>query len=213
MVGYVRVSTEEQGRSRLGLEAQLHAIRWAARERGWQLVAIEQDIASGATLSRPGLERALERCRSGETRGIVSAKLDRLSRSLVDFAGLLEHARREDFGLVVLDQNFDLATASGRAMAGMLAVFAQWERDTISERTCQALAAARARGARLGRPPLLSDDVLEQVRGMRRRGLSLRVIAERLNAAGVAAPAGGCWNHSAVRRVVLRAERQVGGES
>jgi DNA invertase Pin-like site-specific DNA recombinase len=209
MVGYVRVSTEEQGRSRLGLEAQHHAITWAARERGWRLIGIEQDVASGATLSRPGLGRALEHCRSGEAQGIVAAKLDRLSRSLVDFAGLLEQARREGFGLVVLDQDFDLATPSGRAMAGMLAVFAQWERDTISERTCQALAAARARGVRLGRPPLLSEDVLDQVRRLRRRGFPLRVIADRLNAEGVSAPAGGSWNHSAVRRVVLRAERRA----
>ena len=209
MVGYRRVSTGEQGRSGLGLEAQQHAIARAARERGWRLIAVESDVASGGTLRRPGLEAALERCRSGEAQGIVAARLDRLSRSLVDFAGLLEQAQREGFGLVVLDQDFDLATASGRAMAGMLAVFAQWERDTISERTVAALDAARARGVRLGRPPLLADAVLEQVRRLRQGGLPLRTIAERLNSEGVAAPAGGSWDHSAVRRVVIRAERQA----
>jgi DNA invertase Pin-like site-specific DNA recombinase len=207
MVGYVRVSTAEQGRSGLSLAAQRHAIERAASEREWNLVALEQDVASGTTLRRrPGLERALEHCHSGEADGIVCAKLDRLSRSLVDFAGLLEEAQREGFGLVVLDHGFDLDTASGRAMAGMLAVFAQWERDVISERTCQALAAARARGVRLGRPPLLPDHVLEQVAQLRRCGLPLRTIADRMNAAGVPAPAGGAWNHSTVRRVALRAE-------
>jgi DNA invertase Pin-like site-specific DNA recombinase len=213
VVGYVRVSTEEQGRSGLGLEAQVRAIDYAVRDRGLRLVAIEKDVASGTSLrSRPGLERALERCRTGEAAGIVCAKLDRLSRSLVDFAGLLEQAQRDGFDLVVLDQGFDLATPNGRAMAGMLAVFAQWERDVISERTRQALASARARGVRLGRPPLLPDDVLDRVGRLRRRGLPLGTIADRLNMEGVPAPAGGRWNHAAVRRVAIRAERRARGQ-
>lgn len=89
----------------------------------------------------------------------------------------------------------------------MLAVFASFERDLISERTRSALAAARARGARLGRQPLLPDAVLERVVRLHHRGLSLRVIADRLNREGVPAPAGGAWNHASVRRVVLRADR------
>jgi DNA invertase Pin-like site-specific DNA recombinase len=208
MVGYVRVSTEEQGRSGLGLEAQEAAIRRAAGERGWQLVAIELDTASGATRKRrPGLATAVERCRSGEAEGLVVAKLDRLSRSLLDFASLVEEAQCGRFALVVLDQDFDLATASGRAMAGMLAVFATFERDLCSERTKAALTAARRRGTRLGRRPLLPEAALEEVVRLDARGLSLRKLAARLNRDGVPAPAGGRWDHAAVRRVLLRAKR------
>jgi DNA invertase Pin-like site-specific DNA recombinase len=208
MVGYIRVSTEEQGRSGLGLEAQEAAIRRAAAERGWELVAIEIDTASGATRRRrPGLASALDRCHSGEAEGLVVAKLDRLSRSLLDFASLVEEAERGRFALVVLDQDFDLRTASGRAMAGILAVFATFERDLCSERTKAALATARGRGVRLGRRPLLPQSVLERVVGLRGCGLSLRETAARLNADGVPAPAGGRWDHAAVRRVLLRAER------
>ncbi len=207
MIGYVRVSTEEQGRSGLGLEAQRAAIEDAARKRGWQLVAIEEDIASGTSRrNRPGLDRTLERCRSGEAAGVVVAKLDRLSRSLLDFAALVEQAQRQGWNLVVLDQDLDLETPNGRAMAGMLAVFAQWEREVLSERTCQALGAARARGVRLGRPPLVSAKVLWLVRYLRRRGFSFAHVADLLNAREIAAPMGGSWNGAAARRVYLRAE-------
>ena len=208
MVGYVRVSTDEQGRSGLGLEAQEAALRHAAELRGWELVAIERDVGSGASRKRrPGLEQALTRCRSGETVGLVVAKLDRLSRSMLDFATLVEEAQRGRFGLVVLDQDFDLATASGRAMAGMLAVFATFERDLCSERTRAALAAARARGVVLGRAPLLPEATLRHVVELRQRGLSLRQVAARLNSDGITAPAGGQWNHAAVLRIVRRAAR------
>ncbi len=207
MVGYVRVSTEEQGRSGLGLEAQRSAIEEAARRRGWQLVAIERDVASGRSRERrPGLDRALERCGAGEAAGVVVAKLDRLSRSLLHFAELVEQSRREQWNLVALDQDLDLETPSGRAMAGVLAVFAQWEREMVSLRTCQALEAARARGIRLGRPPLVSTETLWLVRNLRRREFSFAHVADLLNAREIPAPMGGLWNAAAARRVYLRAE-------
>lgn len=210
MVGYVRVSTDEQGRSGLGLDAQEAAIRRAAELRGWELVALETDVASGSSRSRrPGLEAALARCWAGDAAGLVVAKLDRLSRSLLDFATLVEEAQRGGFALVVLDQDFDLSTASGRAMAGMLAVFASFERDLCSERTRAALAAARERGTRLGRRPLLPEGVFDRVVELHAGGLSLRAVAARLNADGVAAPAGGRWDHAAVRRVVHRAQNRA----
>jgi DNA invertase Pin-like site-specific DNA recombinase len=213
MVGYIRVSTEEQGRSRLGLEAQEATIRRAVRERGWELISIETDTASGGSRKRrPGLEAALNRCRAGETDGLVVARLDRLSRSLLDFAGLVEEAQYGRFDLVALDYGFDLNTAGGKAMANMLATFAQFERDLASERPRSALAAARRRGVRLGRAPLLPDEVLRRVVDMRSRDLSLRTIAARLNSEGVPAPAGGSWNHASVRRVILRGQAYRTGE-
>ncbi len=207
MVGYVRVSTEEQARSGLGLEAQRRAIEQAVRRRGWELLAIEVDVASGSRRARkPGRERALRRCASGEAAGLVVAKLDRLSRSLIDFAELVELAQRESWNLVVLDQDLDFTTPNGRAMAGVLAVFAEYERELISERTKRALEATRAQGQRLGRPPLATTETLWLVRNLRRRGQSFAHIADILNAREIQAPMGGQWNHAAARRIYVRAE-------
>ena len=109
VIGYVRVSTEEQGRSGLGLEAQAAAIRTACEQRVWELVAIERDVASGGSRKkRPGLDNALAACRSRQVAGIVVAKLDRLSRSVVDAGGLLEEARKRGFNIVALDFGLDL---------------------------------------------------------------------------------------------------------
>jgi DNA invertase Pin-like site-specific DNA recombinase len=95
VVGYVRVSTDDQGANGAGLEAQRQAVRSECERRGWELLRFEEDVLSGKTLRRPGLEAALAACRSGEAAGIVVAKLDRLSRSIVDFARLLEEARKK----------------------------------------------------------------------------------------------------------------------
>jgi DNA invertase Pin-like site-specific DNA recombinase len=89
VIGYVRVSTEEQGASGAGLEAQRSAIESECARRGWELLRVEEDVLSGKSLKRPGLLAALAACGSGAVSGIVVAKLDRLSRSLVDFANLL----------------------------------------------------------------------------------------------------------------------------
>src|SRR5947209_6425824 len=83
-----------------GLEAQRRAIKAECERRGWQLARIEQDVLSGRNMNRPGLLSALEACRSGEVSGIVVAKLDRLSRSLVDFATLLSEAQAKGFNVV-----------------------------------------------------------------------------------------------------------------
>src|SRR4051812_33313444 len=110
IIGYIRVSTDEQGASGAGLEAQRSAILAECERRGWQLVRVEEEVLSAKTLRRPGLQRALDACRSGEAAGIVVAKLDRLSRSLIDFAGLLTEAQRGGWNVVALDLGVDLST-------------------------------------------------------------------------------------------------------
>ena len=118
VVGYIRVSTSEQADSGAGLEAQRAAITSEAVRRGWQLVHVFEDAgASGKSLNdRRGLQRALEAVEAGMADGLVVAKLDRLSRSLLDFAGLMERAERKRWELVVLAEQFDMTTSSGRAM-------------------------------------------------------------------------------------------------
>lgn len=205
VVGYVRVSTEEQGLSGLGLEAQRGAIVRECSQRGWQLVRIEQDIAGGARLDRPGLSSALEAIAAGEVDGLIVAKLDRLSRSVAQFSSLLERFRAHGWGLVILDLGIDTTTIMGEAMATMAATFAQVERRRIGERTREALAVSRAKGVRLGRPVVLPAAVFEQIQGLRAEGQSLSQIARTLNEARVPTAHGGRqWYASSVRAVLQR---------
>ena len=204
VVGYVRVSTEEQADLGVGLEAQRQAITSQCLGRGWRLLAIHEDVASGkAFTKRPGLEAALAAVRAGNARALVVAKLDRLSRSVIDAAQTIELARREGWNLVALDLGVDFSTAAGTAMAQMTAVFAELERRLIGERTRAALAVKKAQGIRLGRPPVLEEQLRGRIRQERTRGLTLRAIAERLNAEGVATGHGGQrWHPSTVRYVL-----------
>ena len=154
VVGYIRVSTSEQADSGAGLEAQRAAIRSEAERRGWQLVHVFEDAgASGKSLNgRRGLQRALEAIEAGTAEGLVVAKLDRLSRSLLDFAALMERARKGGWNVIALDLGVDTSTPAGEMMASVLATFAQFERRLIGQRTKDALAIKRAQGVVLGRP-------------------------------------------------------------
>jgi DNA invertase Pin-like site-specific DNA recombinase len=140
-VGYVCVSTAEQADSGAGLEAQRAAIRSACQQRGWELVGIHEDAGfRAATLARPGLGEALSAVESSEATVLVVAKLDRLSRSLLDFAALMERSRRKRWALGALDLGVDTTTPAGEAMANLMATFAQFERRLIGRRTKDALA-------------------------------------------------------------------------
>jgi DNA invertase Pin-like site-specific DNA recombinase len=139
---------------------------------------------------------------------LVVAKLDRLSRSLLDFAALMERGRRSGWALVALDLGVDTTTPSGEMMANVLAVFAQFERRLIGQRTREALAVKRSQGVRLGRPPTLSDATLRLIGRHRLRGETLAAIAQRLNRDGIATAHGGCqWHVSAVQSALERGAR------
>ncbi len=209
-VGYIRVSTEEQGESGLGLEAQASAIRAACQHRGWAIIGLCSDVASGKSLEhRDGLEEALEAVRGGAAKHLVVAKLDRLSRSVIDAAVTIERARREGWNLVALDLGVDFSTPTGEAMANMTATFAQLERRLIGERTREALAAARARGVRLGRPVEVTPEAEELILGFRKQGLTARAIAELLSRSDHPAPRGGVWHHQTVARILARHGAQL----
>ncbi len=152
VVGYVRVSTHEQAASGLGLDAQRAAITLAATARGWQVVWIEDAGYSAKSLRRPGVTRALRMLAKGEAQAIVVAKLDRLSRSVQDFAATMDTARRQGWALVALDLGVDTTTPAGELVANVMAAVAQWERRVIGQRTADALAAKKAQGVRLGGP-------------------------------------------------------------
>jgi DNA invertase Pin-like site-specific DNA recombinase len=204
-IGYCRVSTLEQGDSGLGLESQRAAIEQECERRGWALLRIEEDVASGKKRNgRPGLARALEACESREANCLIAAKLDRITRSLLSFAELVEEAKTGGYDLVVIDQSFDLGTPHGKAMAGMLAVFAEYERELIGQRTSQALQAKKAQGFKLGRPRTMDEGTRKRILRERRKGLSYRAIAEGLNRDKVPTAQGGSkWHAATVRKASL----------
>lgn len=204
VVGYVRVSTGEQLDSGAGLEAQRRAIREECARRGWRLAALYEDAASGRAISgRAGLRAALTVLDGRVAGALVVAKLDRLSRSLMDFSALMEQSRRKGWALVALDLGVDTTTPSGEMMANVLAVFAQFERRLIGQRTREALAIKRQQGVRLGRPRVLSPETVSQIRRLRSRGASLAAIAERLNLQSSETAHGGRrWYISTVQAVL-----------
>ena len=149
VVGYTRVSTEEQSRNGTSLEGQREAIEAECRRRGWKLVEVREDAGfSGKSLRRPGIRAALEAVESGRADTLVVNRLDRLTRSLRDFTALLERARREGWALTIMDADVDTKTAADEAMANVIGVFAQFERRRIGERTAEGIAKRRAAGQR-----------------------------------------------------------------
>lgn len=136
----------------------------------------------------------------------------RVTRSLLDFATLVEDAQKHGYALVVIDQGFDLSTPHGKAMAGMLAVFAQYERDMISARTRSALAHVKRNGSRSGRPignpefRPVPPEIASRISDLRAAGLSYRRIAETLNSEHVPTAQGGrAWHAQTVSNVCKRA--------
>ena len=205
VVAYARVSTEEQGLSGAGLEAQKKAILSECNRRGWTLVESFEEVGSGKDLKRPGVQAALEVLSRQEADGLVVAKLDRLSRSMLDFAGVMATAQKQSWALVALDCSIDSSTPAGEAMAHVMATFAQFERRLIGQRTREALAVKRAAGVRLGRPSAIEPELAERIHAERATGATLRQIADMLNEEGVATPRGGSeWRPSSLERLLRR---------
>ena len=209
MLGYLRVSKADRTRSeRLGLDAQRAAIVAAAESKGWQIVGwYEDDGVSGKSTERPGLQSALyllARPRTRNVDGLVAAKLDRLSRSVVDFGKLLDLSTRQKWSLAVLDFDLDTSTATGRMIAGIVVQFAQFEREVIGERTRAALAVAKANGAQLGKPSPLTPELQSTILDLRGQGLSASAIARRLTDDGVPTARGGHWHHSVIGAFLQR---------
>lgn len=199
--GYSRVSTDEQADSRNGLEAQRSAIDAEANRRGWNVEHHADEGASGKYINT-NLREVLDLLASGQGDGLVVSKLDRLARSVGHAVEIIELAQRQGWSLIVLDLGMDLTTPAGEAMAHMLAVFAQFERRLISQRTRDALAAKKRRGERIGRPRLATPGVVRRIVMQRNAGLSYDRIARALEVEGILSPAGRpIWQSSTVRRI------------
>lgn len=172
---YARVSTHDQQT----LPLQIKAMREYAEQRGWQISAEIREVGSGA-LQRPKREELLAAVRRREVDAIVVWRLDRWGRSLADLVVTLKELVELGIGFVSLTEAFDMTTPSGRALAGMLAVFAEFEREILRERVTAGVAHARAKGTVLGRPKSAAKKVDEVRRLYRKEKLSKSEIARRL---------------------------------
>lgn len=206
VIGYMRVSTEEQGDSGAGLEAQEAVIRNEVERRGWDLVDLRHDVASGKSLrKRDALGETMRHLAAGQADVLVVAKLDRLSRSVLDFAAIMETAKEGGWSIRVIDMDVDMTTSMGELVANIMISLAQWERRVIGERTKAALVAVRARGTRVGRKSGVDDNTLRLIRLLRDAGNSWQGIANALNAEGVPTGQGGRWHGATVRRLGIAA--------
>lgn len=205
-LAYVRVSTDEQVESRASLDAQALALVEAAERKGFRVEVVREEGRSGKSLrGRPALSEALERLRRGEAQALYAQRLDRLSRSVADFAHLLDLANRQGWTVAVLDADVDTSTPSGEFLVNVLASASQYERRIIGARTRDALAQRRREGVRLGRPPTLPKAVVDRIVRERHGGSSLRKIAEGLNRDQVPTAHGGKqWHASTVAKVSQR---------
>ena len=203
-IGYLRVSTGEQVESGAGLDAQRAALVDRAAREGWDLeVVTDAGLSDKSVEGRPGLTAALARLDAGETDVLVAAKLDRVSRSVADFARMLERATAHGWRLVLLDLGVDTSTPAGEFVANTIANSAQYERRLIGQRTREGLAAKRAQGVRLGRPSSLPGDVVARIVREHQGGASLRALATSLTGEGVPTAQGGArWYPSTVRAVL-----------
>jgi putative DNA-invertase from lambdoid prophage Rac len=191
---YARVSTHDQ----LTLPMQLSAMRPYAKRKGWQVILKTEEIGSGAT-SRPRREELLRAARRKEIDTIVVWRLDRWGRSLVDLVTTLQELMALKVGFVSLSEALDLTTPSGRAFAGMLAVFAEFERDILRDRVKAGIAQARKDGRPHGRPATVAKKVHE-MKKLIKKGLSKSAIAKQLN---VGRPSVVCWPGRERRRSVV----------
>lgn len=213
-VAYYRVSTDRQGKSGLGLDAQREAVENYLNGGRWSLVAEFTEIESGRRNDRPELEKALAACKKLKAR-LVIAKLDRLSRNLAFIATLMDSAVE----FVAVDNPH-----ANKLTVHILAAVAQHEREIISARTSAALQAAKARGKRLGNPKLsearrhavlarkeqadrYSANILPVIREIQRSGVqSLRGVARALAARGIRTARGGAWTPVQVSAILHRAK-------
>jgi len=210
VLGYIRVSTDEQAKTGHGLAAQRKAISDECERRGWDLVGIVGEVkgASAKSLDRAGLQSALARMDAHEADVLLVAKMDRLSRSLLQGAQVMERAKARRWALVALDLQVDTTTPAGEMLANVVLSTAQYERRLIGERTKAGLQAAVAKGVVLGRRQSLSVDVVRRIVAERADGRSLPVIAAGLVADGVpTAQCGATWHPSTIAAVL---KSQVG---
>lgn len=202
---YIRVSTQMQEVSGLGIDEQLRSIRSHASKENIRIIEVIIETASGKSLkSRPKLRSLLSRLDSGEADKLIVAKVDRLARNLLDLTEMHHSAEKKGWGIVTLDLDVDTSTPGGRFAMQVLGATAELERQMISDRTTAALAEARKRGTVLGAPRQIADATYARAIELRADGLSYRAIAAQMIAEGFTRGDGVCsWSAPTVRALCV----------
>jgi site-specific DNA recombinase len=227
VIGYVRVSTEQQASEGLSLDVQRARLGAYAEAMELDLVGIEEDAGfSAKNLNRPALKIALRALDEGLASGLLVVKLDRLTRRVLDLAHLIEGYFGERFSLLSVADSLDTRTAGGRLVLNVMASAAQWERETIGERVRETFQHLREQGVRLGHPPfgwcriggrdehgrLVIREVPDEQETIRRaaqlrlQGCTLDEVATALTAEGRKPRTGDSWRAGALGRILIRAE-------
>ena len=220
-LGYCRVSTDEQAREGVSLQAQQSRIRAYCEAKELELVdVLVDDGISGKTLARPALAELIARCERGEVRNVVVVKLDRLTRRTRDLLALVDDlflARHIELHSV--SESLDTSTPHGRFVLTLFGGLAQMERELIGERTRNAMSFKRSNGQPTSHPPLgfrvngnrhrmvpipAELEIVQWILGLWRSGLSYRAIAAKLTADGVPTKQCARWHHGTVARIVQR---------
>ena len=220
-IGYIRVSSEEQADSGLGLAAQRQRIAAFCEMKRLTLTQVFEDagVSGGKPLAtREGGAELLRAARRGRV-VVVAAKLDRLFRSVADAATTIADFDRKGINLVAISEGFDMTNPYGRAMAQMASVFAELERAMVRERTRSALSVKRTRGERISRHAPFGwafgaeghlveipseQETRQLIARLRAEGKSYREIAFQLDRLGIPSKQGGQWVHTAVRGILIR---------
>ncbi|MEO7037387.1 MAG: recombinase family protein [Polyangiaceae bacterium] len=225
VIGYVRVSSDQQRDEGVSLDAQRAKLAAYALAMDLVLVEIVADAGvSAKTLDRPGLRQVLGMLDRGEADGILVTKLDRLTRSVRDLGDLVDRYFASKWSLLSVSDSIDTRTAAGRLVLNVLTSVAQWEREATAERTRDALAHLKSEGILVGGVPLglrRTDEIdgdgrrvvvpvpdelntVERARALRAGGCSLRSIARVLREEAHATKRGGQWGAATVAKVLRR---------
>lgn len=220
LIAYARVSTGDQQT----IEAQVDKTCAFAGLHDHEIVnTFKDEGVSGKNTDRPGLQAVLEALKTQDVDGVIITKLDRLSRSVRDWCDLMEIFDKSSKVLISVYDSIDTSTAAGRMIANMFATIAQWERETIAERTRSSMHYLRKKGRRLSAklpfgfttdpeddskliPCLHEHPILRKIRRYRSEGKGFSDIAATLNRNGVPSRSGNGWTRSNVWKILKRCE-------
>jgi len=205
VVGYIRVSTDEQASHGVSLAMQERRVMGYCIAKDWQLVEVVRDEGRSAKdLNRPGVQCLLEMVDQRVIEAIIIYKLDRLTRSVGDLNHLIGALQKRGVKLVSIEESLDPTTACGELMMNLLISVSQWERRVIGERTRAAMQHLKSQGRVIGRAGFDDTTTLARITEERAQGRSYQDIAQGLTRDGIPSGRGGQWTAMTLRRMALR---------
>ena len=212
VIGYIRVSTQAQGQHGHSLDGQRTRLQDVAAREGLELVDVVSEVESGAK-ERDGLAEVQARVMAGEAQGIITPKIDRLGRSMVHLLHLVDWATLHGIDLLSADEGWQVR--GGKKVDKMLPfrlAMAEVELERIRERTKDGLAAARAKGVKLGRPAENVGELAKRATTLRKRGKTWQEIADLFNREGHKTARGGKFFTTTVARMIERTDSAANPE-